>query len=79
MKDAKLEFLSILVLEGQTLMLHRVPITAIPLVSSNSSRATACDLCKTAFSLGKKSHTGAHLHLVMAKQAVLVLQRVLQP
>lgn len=69
MKDAKLEFLSILALERKTLMLHRVPITAICLVSSNSSRAMACDLCKTAFSLGKKSHAGAHLHLVMAKQA----------
>lgn len=79
MKDAELEFLSISASDGQTLMLHRAPVSAIRLVSSNSGRATACDLCKRASSLGKKSHTGTHLRLVMAEQAVLVLQRVPQP
>lgn len=38
--------------DGKALMWYRVPGSEIPQVSSNSSRATACDPCKRAFSLG---------------------------
>lgn len=78
MKDAEFEFPSISASDGRALMPRSEPVPAILLVSSNSRRAAACDLCHRAFSLGKESHAGAHLHLVTAEQAAPRLQRAAQ-
>lgn len=80
MKDTEFEFLSTRASDRQALMLYQELVFAIPLVSSNASRAMACDQCKRVFSprKGKESHKSALVHLVTAERTVLMLQRASQ-